>query len=434
MPIPPRRLAVVLVLAAVVGLIAALASWLFLEGVHQLEVLVYDHLPGAFGFDETPRWWSLPVLAVAGLIVAVAIKRLPGNGGHVPAEGLNAGITAPIMLPGVLLAAVASIALGSVLGPEAPLIALGGGLGVLAHKLVARNSAPELGQLLAVCGTFSAVALIFGSPLIAAMILIEATGIGGDKLPRVLVPGLLAAGIGSLVSIGLGSWTGLSTSDYAIGPLTLPPFDRPDLVDFLWTIALAVAIAAGCALIVRLAREVERVAVPRLYVALPIAGLAVSGLAIGFSYAADKGVDEVLFSGQDALPGLVGGAATWSISALVLLLLFKGVAWTISLAVFRGGPTFPAMFLGAAAGVLASRLPGFELTPAVAVGIGAAVAAVLRLPLSAVVLATLLTAKAGVGSSPLIIVGVVVAYLITAFLRPAPAAAPPPPVPAPSSA
>jgi hypothetical protein len=29
---------------------------------------------------------------------------------------------------------------------------------------------------------------------------IEATGLGGPKLPLVLVPGLLAAGIGSLVS------------------------------------------------------------------------------------------------------------------------------------------------------------------------------------------------------------------------------------------
>jgi hypothetical protein len=44
---------------------------------------------------------------------------------------------------------------------------------------------------------------------------------------------------------------------------------------------------------------------------------------------------------------------------------------------------------------------------------GAAVASVLRLPLSAVVLATLLTSKGGTGDEPLIIVGVVVAYLVT---------------------
>jgi hypothetical protein len=74
------------------------------------------------------------------------------------------------------------------------------------------------------------------------------------------------------------------------------------------------------------------------------------------------------------------------------------------------------LVLGAAGGVIAAQLPGYSITPAVAVGIGAAVASVLRLPLSAVVLAALLTAKTGAGSLPLVIVGVVVAYVITTVL------------------
>ena len=68
----------------------------------------------------------------------------------------------------------------------------------------------------------------------------------------------------------------------------------------------------------------------------------------------------------------------------------------------------------------------------VSLGIGAGVAGILRLPLSAVVLATLLTAKAGVGDEPLIIVGVVVAYVVTlvmAVLIKAPAEAAPVPGP-----
>ena len=34
-------------------------------------------------------------------VVAFAIVRLPGEGGHVPAEGLKTGVTQPIELPGV---------------------------------------------------------------------------------------------------------------------------------------------------------------------------------------------------------------------------------------------------------------------------------------------------------------------------------------------
>ena len=54
--------------------------------------------------------------------------------------------------------------------------------------------------------------------------------------------------------------------------------------------------------------------------------------------------------------------------------------------------------------------------------------AVLRLPLSAVVLATLLTSHAGPKVEPLIIVGVVVAYVVTLVVTrpPAPTSAPGP--------
>jgi hypothetical protein len=298
-----------------------------------------------------------------------------------------------------------------VVGPEAPLIALGGGLGFLTIRSIRRDAPPQLGELLASSGTFAAVSFLFGSPLIAAVILIEAAGLGGPRMPLVLIPGLLAAGIGSLVSIGMGSLTGLSTSDISLSPVSLPAFARPDLTDFLWTIPFAAVIAVVTFLIFRLARETQRIAKPRPFIVLPAAGLLVAGLAIAFTKSTDHGADQVLFSGQSALGPLVGDPGAWSLSALALLIVFKGLAYGVSVGTFRGGPTFPAMFLGAAGGLMAAQLPGFELTPAVAVGLGAAVVAVLRLPLSAVVLATLFTVHTGLGSGPLIIVGVVVAYL-----------------------
>ena len=85
--------------------------------------------------DTMPNWWPIPVLVLAGLPVAFAIVKLPGNGGHVPANGLTVGSTQPAEVPGVALAAFATLGLGLVLGPEAPLIAIGGGLAVFAVKL-----------------------------------------------------------------------------------------------------------------------------------------------------------------------------------------------------------------------------------------------------------------------------------------------------------
>ena len=91
----------------------------------------------------------------------------------------------------------------------------------------------------------------------------------------------------------------------------------------------------------------------------------------------------------------------------------KGLGYSISIGSFRGGPTFPAIFLGAAGGIMCSRLPGFPITAAVAVGMGTGIVAILRLPLSAVVITAVLTSKSGPGSEPLVILGVVVAYLAT---------------------
>ena len=150
------------------------------------------------------------------------------------------------------------------------------------------------------------------------------------------------------------------------------------------------------------------------------AGLAVGGLAIAFAEATGSSPDAVLFSGQESFGPLFGGAATISLSTLALLLVFKGLAWSISLGSFRGGPTFPAIFLGVVAGLMAGHLPGYGETPAVAALIGASCVCVLRLPLASVMIASLLSAKAGLEVAPLIVVAVAVAYLasesLTAFV------------------
>ena len=87
------------------------------------------------------------------------------------------------------------------------MIAIGAGVALLCIKLARREMPPQVLVLVAAAGSFAALSFIFDSPLIAAVILIEATGIGGPRLPLLLLPGLLAAGIGTLVSIGMGSFT-----------------------------------------------------------------------------------------------------------------------------------------------------------------------------------------------------------------------------------
>ena len=407
---------VLLVLAAVIGVLVSVASWGFLELIHYIQQWVFTDLPSGLGFDTVPTWWPLPVLGVAGVIISFAIVRLPGRGVHEPAEGLKAGPpTKPIDLPGVGLAALASIGLGLVLGPEAPLIALGTGLAILSVRLAKKDASDQVLGLMAAAASFAAISSLFGSPVIGAVILIEAAGLGGPTLPVILLPGLLAAGIGSLVFIGMGSLTGLSTSAYAISPLSLPSYPEPNVAAFAWTILLAVAVAVAVFLIVQIGLKTQGLVSKRPFVVIPVAALVVAGLAIAFGQISGESANLVLFSGQDAMGPIVNQAATLSLGTFAFLILFKGLAYGVSLGSARGGPTFPALFLGIVAGLLAAHLPGYAETPAVAALMGAATVSVLRLPLASIVLA-LVVSQAGLATAPLIIVAVVVAYITVLLL------------------
>lgn len=405
-----------LVVSALIGVVVSIASWGFLELTHWLQQALYFDLPKTVGFDSAPWWWPLPVLAVAGLVIAFAVVRLPGHGGHEPSEGLKTGApTTPVELPGVILAAVATVGLGLVLGPEAPLIALGGGVALFLVDR-ARRPVPDQAKLvLAAAGGFAALATIFGSPVVGAVIIIEAAGLGGPMLPLILLPGLLASGIGSLVFLGIGNLTGLSTNAYALPPLTLPDYPTPQLLDFLWTVPLALVAAGGVFAVMTLGRHTRSLVARRPFLLIPLAALVVGLLAIAFARISGQTADAVLFSGQDEMSATLQQAGNVSLGTIALLLVAKALAWGVSLGAARGGPTFPAIFLALVGGLLASHLPGFAETPAIGVLIGASVVAVLRLPLSAIVLALLIT-QAGAGVAPLVIVSVVVAYIATLVL------------------
>ena len=407
---------VLLAFAAVIGVLVSLAAWGYLELIHYLQQWLYKDLPSGLGLSPVPTWWPLPVLAVASVPIAFAIGRLPGHGGHKPAEGLKSGPpTQPTELPGVLLASVASIGFGMVLGPEAPLIALAGGLAVLAVRSARKEAPDQVVALIAAAGSFAAMSSLFGSPIVGAVIIIEAAGLGGATLPVILLPGLLAAGIGSLVFIGMGSLTGLSTSSYAIAPLSLPKYHNPTVSAFAWTILLSIVVAVVIFAIAQLGLLTNAVTLRRPFVVVPIAALTVGVLAIVFGHLSGKPEDLVLFSGQDTMGAVVNQAASFSQGAFVLFLIFKGLAYGVSLGSARGGPTFPAMFLGIVAGLLCAHLPGYSERPAVAALMGAATVSILRLPLASIIIA-LVVSQAGASTTPLIIVAVVVAYLVVLAL------------------
>ena len=304
----------------------ATAAYFFLKGVAESQHYLYSTLPAELGFDGEPMWWPLPLLALSGLIVALAIRYLPGTGGHSPADGFKrSGPVPPIELPGIVIAAFATLSLGAVLGPEAPLIAMGSGLGVLAVHLIKRDAPARASMVIGAAGSFAAISTLLGSPIVGAFLMMEVSGLGGPMLGVVLVPGLLAAGVGSLIFVGLDAWTGFGTFSLAVP--NIPTFGTPDGAEFLWALGIGVAAAALGTAIRTLALLLRPIVERRSVLLTPVVGLAVGGLAIAFAEGSDRSSSEVLFSGQDALPSLIENAETWTVGALVLLIVCKGLAY-----------------------------------------------------------------------------------------------------------
>jgi H+/Cl- antiporter ClcA len=415
---------VILIVGALLGVPVALVAYVFLKWVAEVQQYLFTTLPADLGFHGEPDWWPIPLLVLSGVLVALTITHLPGTAGHEPAEGFKpAGRVRPIDLPGITIAAFATLSLGVVLGPEAPLIAIGSGLGVLAVRLLKKDAPEQAVMVIAAAASFAAISTLLGSPLAGAFLLMEASGLGGPMLGVVLVPGLLAAGIGSLIFIGLDNLTGFGT--FALSIPDIPPFTTPTVAEFLWAIGIGVAAAILGVGIRRLALFLQPIVARRRLIWTPLAGLAIGVAAFVFAKGSDRSPSEVLFSGQSALPSLVQNAAGWTVGALVLLIVCKGLAYGVALSAFRGGPTFPGMFIGAAAGMALSHLPGLPMIAGVAMGIGAMTTVMLGLPLTSVLLTMIFLSADAVPLTPLVIVAVVVAYVASARLMAAPQPASP---------
>jgi chloride channel protein, CIC family len=416
-----RQYLVLLVVVGVLGAPIAAAAYWFLYLVSELQKWLYNpaYLLQWLGFHGEPVWWPLPLLGLAGILVGLTIHYLPGRGGHSPADGFHAGGISPaIDLPGIALAALTGLALGAVIGPEAPLIALGGGLAAAAVRAVKRDLPAQSIQVVGAAGSFAAISTLLGSPLAGAFLLMEGSGIGGPAMGLVLVPGLLAAGIGTLIFVGFDSWTGHGT--YALTIPSLPPFTRPDVAELGWAIVIGLAAIVLGGVIRWIALYLKPHVERRIVMLAPVVGLAAAGLAIAFQEISGHPSSQVLFSGQDQLPVLVSDRASYSLGALVLLVGCKSLAYGGSLAAFRGGPIFPAIFIGGAGGLAMSHLPGLPELAGLAMGIGAMSCVMLGLPMTSALLATLLLGSSGVSVLPLVIVAVVVAYVGRSHFAPTP--------------
>jgi H+/Cl- antiporter ClcA len=411
-PITGRAYLRLIGLGATIGIPAALVAALFQAIVHELEQLLWHDLPSALGYSSPP-WYLVVGLPTLGAVLVLAARRLlPGDGGHRPIEGISTEPTPVANGLGVALAAIATLAFGAVLGPEAPLIALGSVVGMAIVPLA--RLGPLEARVIATAGSFSAISALFGGPLVAGLLLVEAGIDAGARLIPALLPGLVAAAVGYTVFIGLGNWAGLGTPSLLLPGL--PPYEGTSVRDMLVGVGVGLAAAVVIALVLRMGRRVAGPGERRLGPGLLLVG---GGLAVGLiaEGAALLGADplDVLFSGQTSLPDVL---AMQTIGLVALTGTAKAIAYGVSLGCgFRGGPVFPAIFLGVSIAMAPVLLLGVSPTLGVAVGVAGGMTAVTRLPFASLLFVVLIVGSQSVDAIPAAVLSAVAAWVTMAGLH-----------------
>ena len=399
-------------LGAVVGIPAAAVAAVFLGLVHDFQHWLWTDLPEELGESGVPWYLVLGLPVVGAAIVLAARTLLPGDGGHAPLDGLSPDPKPLSHAPGIALAALGTLSFGLVLGPEAPVVALGS-IVALAVTSFARLAATE-SRILATAGSFAAISALFGGPLVGGVLMTESALALGTRLIPALLPGFVAAAVGYTIFVGFGDWGGLETPGLAVPDLTV--YDGTRVVDLLLAVVVGVATALVVAGVHRFTTEVaaDRAGRVGLPASLLGGGLLVGALAL-LADALGSDSQNVLFSGQASIAPLVAETST---GVVLVLVAAKAIAYAVSLvAGFRGGPIFPAIFLGI--GVATLPVVWFDMSPTFAIAIGAAagMAAHAQLLLSAMLFAALLVGSPGVDTVPGAVLAAAAAWIVARALH-----------------
>ena len=200
---------------------------------------------------------------------------------------------------------------------------------------------------------------------------------------------------------------------------SVPPGVPPTLATMGWALVMGAVGALLAWLIRSLALWLRPIVhVNRLLVTSAL-GLLIGLIAMGYQLVSGRSFAEVLFSGQYALPELVGQAASASLGVMILLVICKGLAYRNVSERLSRWPGFPLDVHRRGLGIAASGLPGMDLAPAIGMGIGAMCSAMLRLPLTSTLRRRPADGGYGILVTPQVVVAVVGAFVITNVL-PAP--------------
>jgi len=378
---PPRRVALLSLLAAALGLAAGGAAWVLVHLIALITNLAFHHraawqLPSFTHLHRGPG--IVLVAAVGGLVVGLMARWAPAIRGHGIPEAMEAVLIgdsriSPRTAVAKPLSAAIAIGTGGPFGAEGPIIVTGGALGSLLGQVLPVS--PSERKILLACGAAGGMAATFGAPLASVVLAIELLLF--EFSTRALVPLLACTSVAG----------GMHAALFGSGPLfVVPPHHFSGLASLPYFVPLGLACGLLAVVIVRGLALIEDA-----YRRLPISETwwpAIGGVGFGLVGVA---LPRVLGVGYNQISAVLAGHL--GLRLLALLAVAKLGAWWVALASGTSGGTLAPILLisgsfGAAAGQVMHRVaPGSHTstTAFALVAMAATFGAATRATLTAVV-------------------------------------------------
>ncbi|HEX2689105.1 MAG TPA: chloride channel protein [Kofleriaceae bacterium] len=378
-----HRMVFLAMIAIGLGVIATYVAFALLQLIALFTNLFYFQRP-SFA-PASPANHTLGIVGIAvpiagaliiGLMARYGSERIRGHG--IP-EALEAILTRGSRVePRVALlkpvSSAISIGSGGPFGAEGPIIMTGGAVGSLVAQLVKLTAAER--KTLLVAGAAAGMSATFASPVAAILLAVELLLF--EWKPRSFVP------------VALASATAAAARTFVIGPGPLFPLEAHPAFPGLGALACCViaGLVAG-SFSGLLTQSVYRF--EDLFKRLPIHWMwwpAIGGLVIGLGGLV---CPQALGVGYDVIGGILREG--YPARAILVLVLVKGVIWSVSLGSgTSGGVLAPLLMMGGALGSLESLVfpdGGIGFWPLV--GMGAILGGTMRSPLTGIVFAVELT-------------------------------------------
>lgn len=385
--------------ALIVGAAVALMASVYLGVVHLGIELLWKDLPQSFGGAKIV---GLIVIALAALTIGW-VRGQAGDDMSPEEEFAETGSISYKQVPRNAVLTFAALFSGASIGPEAGLGHFAGQLSSWLASLLRANA--EIVRVLVIGGIAAAFGAYLGSPLVGVVVVLELYQYRKYDYAGWLLPAAASAGIAYALF-----WMLMGQPTFTV--FAYPEFTEPAVRDALLAIPFGIVGALAAIPLAFVSKGIVKAA-GRLR-ERPLLLALLGGLAIATALLV---LPIVMFSGEEQIGTLLRtgtSSGVWYLAAV----FFGKILLTVICFVtgFKGGPIFPSLFMGTAVGLfLAALLPMFS-TPVIVVAVTTGfLMAIIRLPLSVILLMALISS---IALSPIVIFAAISALASVVVIAP----------------